>query len=222
MLRSNRHKPVHPDCANCQYEESCRQAIGGSHAQAAVAAVQPELHGVDYMNDLMGLSDVVESSTSESWRRRQGFAKRIQSMELTSEQRALFDRDIISTDEVALRRAKSFLKQIAAGIPEASLPLLLALQQSRQIPARRFCAITSESADQKYSRTLVNFTQFVKGQRLATTVTATHQHFPPATATTTITTTITAAASITTATTITQHPTPLVTTNNNINTTVPR
>ena len=141
-------------------------------------------------------------------------------MVLTSEQRALFDRDIISTDAMALRRAKSFLKQIATGIPHASLPLLLALQQSRQIPARRFCAITSDSADQKSSRTLVNFTQFVKGQRLATTVTATHH--PPSTATTTITNTITTAATITTATTFTQHPPPPVTTTNIINTTVPR
>ncbi len=62
-------------------------------------------------------------------------------------------------------RAKAFLRMISKEIEVASLPLLLAVQQSGQTPARQYAPITSASADLKYASTLASFLHFAAGER---------------------------------------------------------
>ena len=61
-------------------------------------------------------------------------------------------------------RAKAFLRMIIKEIELATLPLLLAVQQSGQTPARQYARITSASADLKYANTLARFLHFAAGE----------------------------------------------------------
>ena len=84
-----RHKPAHPNCANCQFAQISPEggAQGGGGAAAAAISERSDLHGIEMYNSLMGMSQDSSvqgtSSTRESWWTRQRFRSRIAGLEMT-------------------------------------------------------------------------------------------------------------------------------------------
>jgi hypothetical protein len=161
--RHPKHVAAHPDCQNCQLNF---QMAANSVVVAAVSDVEaPRLHGISLLNEMMGMlqdSSMVSSSTRESWHHRQRFNERIAGLAMTEAQSKVFS-SLFQPCQTDMNRAKAYLRQISAGIQVATLPLLLAVQQSAQTPARQFTAITSASADLKYATTLAVFLHFAIG-----------------------------------------------------------
>jgi hypothetical protein len=89
IASKGRHKPAHPNCANCQFgrEESPEVGAEGGGAAAAAISDQSVLHGIEMYNALMGMSQDSSSqgtsSTRESWWTRQRFRSRIAGLEMT-------------------------------------------------------------------------------------------------------------------------------------------